>query len=216
VSAKEHGESWFTSVQRSSEAVLSELEAAKDVQGLITVDECPVRAIREVKADGEQIYLGDIGIQRCTDGKLLAASVGIQADAEKITRYANENSHRSVGDPEITWDVGGTSWVDLPFLRAAHDLVVERLDYLKPSHHGQGIMTDAIETLLWRWAVPRMGVRRVLATVFPGNRPSIRVFQKNGFVLTKTLKGHLEVRGKMRDFLVLEWDFGVVDKQLNS
>lgn len=74
-------------------------------------------------------------------------------------------------------------------------------------------MTDAIETVLWRWAVPRMGARRVLATTFGGNHASIRVFQKNGFVLTNTLENYLEVRGKMRDFHLLEWSFDRVDKK---
>jgi RimJ/RimL family protein N-acetyltransferase len=210
----EHAEGWFKSVQAYSDAVLSKLEAAKDSQGLITVDECPVRAIREVTANGEEVYLGDIGIQRCTDGKLLAASVGVQANNEEIARYEDENSRRIVGDPEIVWDFGGTLW------NASNNLSccvltcsLNGLDYLKASHHGRGIMTDAVETLLWRWAVPRMGVRRVLATTFRGNHGSIRVFQKNGFVLTKTLESYLEVRGKIRDFHLLEWDFDTVDKQ---
>jgi RimJ/RimL family protein N-acetyltransferase len=77
-------------------------------------------------------------------------------------------------------------------------------------------MTDAVETLLWQWAVPRMGVRRVLVSVFGGNHGSTRVFQKNGFVVTNTLKNYAEVRGKMRDFVVLEWDFDTVEKQVGS
>lgn len=86
-------------------------------------------------------------------------------------------------------------------------------DYLKPSHHGQGIMTDATETLLWQWAVPRMGVHRVFATTFRGNIASMKVLQKNGFVLTKSLESYLEVRGKMRDFQLLEWSINTVDKK---
>jgi hypothetical protein len=104
----EHAEAWFAFIKSQSDAILSKLEAAKDTKDLITVDKCPVRAIREVLANGEEVYLGDIGIQRCTDGKLLAASAGIQASDEEITRYEDENSRRSVGDPEIVWDFGGT------------------------------------------------------------------------------------------------------------
>jgi len=188
----EHAEAWFAFVQARSNAVLSQLEAAKDAQDLITVSECPVRAIREVMENGEEVYLGDVVMQRCTDGKLLAVLAGVQAEEDEVARHAEENSRRCIGDPEIIWDFG---------------------DYHKPSHHGQGIMTDVVGTLLWRWAVPRMGVRRVLATVFGGNHGSVRVFQKNGFVLTKRLESYLEVEGKIHDFLLLEWKFDTVDKQ---
>jgi len=191
----EHAKTWFAFAQRYSKTVLSKLDAARAAPELIIVNACPVRAIREVKENGEEIYLGDIGIDRCMDGKLLALSAGAQADDEQAARYKEENCGRRAGDPDIIWYFG---------------------DYLKPSHHGQGIMTDAVETLLWRWAVPRMGVRRVLVSVFGGNHGSTRVFQKNGFVVTNTLKNYAKVRGKMRDFVVLEWDFGTVDKQVYS
>jgi RimJ/RimL family protein N-acetyltransferase len=77
-------------------------------------------------------------------------------------------------------------------------------------------MTDAVGTLLWRWAIPRMGVRRVLATTFGGNHGSVRVLQKNGFVLTKRLESYLEIKGKIRDLLLWEWNFDAVEKQQSA
>jgi len=59
--------------------------------------------------NGKEIYLGDIGIQRCIDGKLLALVAGEQADDQETARYKKENSSRSIGDPKIIWDFGGTS-----------------------------------------------------------------------------------------------------------
>ncbi|KAF9055983.1 hypothetical protein BJ165DRAFT_1521938 [Panaeolus papilionaceus] len=44
---------------------------------------------------------------------------------EKLSK--GENAVLEVGDPMIMWTIG---------------------DYLAPSHHGQGIMNDAAETLL--------------------------------------------------------------------
>jgi RimJ/RimL family protein N-acetyltransferase len=167
-------------------------------------------------ANGEETYLGDISMQRCTDGKLLAVLAGVQPKAEEeviARRYAEENSRRSIGDPEIVWDFGGMSLDVSNSLPCVLTRPLNGQDYLKPSHHGQGIMTDAIGTLLWRWAVPRMGVRRIIATVFGGNHGSVRVFQKNGFILTKRLENYLEVNGKMRDVLLMEWNFDTVDKQ---
>lgn len=67
-------------------------------------------------------------------------------------------------------------------------------------------MTDAVETLLHDWAIPRMKVRKILTGVFVGNEASLRVFQKNGFVLKRRIEEYKEVRGKMRGLYVLEWE----------
>jgi hypothetical protein len=75
---------------------------------LITVDYCPVRVIREVLENGEDVYLGDIGINRLGDGKLLAPP-GAEVDNELVARYAGENAQREPGDPDIVWTIGGES-----------------------------------------------------------------------------------------------------------
>jgi len=66
-------------------------------------------------------------------------------------------------------------------------------------------MTDALETLVLDWAVPRMGVHRIRAAVFEGNQGSIRVFEKNRFVMTTTLDNFMVHRGRMRGLHVMEW-----------
>lgn len=81
------------------------------------------------------------------------------------------------------------------------------LDYLAPSHHGRGIMSDAVGTLLHEWAIPRMGVRRMIVLAFSGNQASVKVFLKNGFRLTQTVENHLEVKGKMQGVHVLKWTY---------
>jgi RimJ/RimL family protein N-acetyltransferase len=67
-------------------------------------------------------------------------------------------------------------------------------------------MTDAVKTLLPMWAVPRMGVRRIVVGAFGSNPGSVRVFQKNGFILTRTLNKYIEGRGELRDLHILEWN----------
>lgn len=52
-------------------------------------------------------------------------------------------------------------------------------------------MTAALGAILHQWAVPKMGVRRMRGETFKGNIGSIRVFEKNGFVLEKTID-HVE------------------------
>ncbi|RDB29408.1 hypothetical protein Hypma_015951 [Hypsizygus marmoreus] len=181
----EHAEAWYKVISTPSEETLAAIEAARDMPDLITVRHCPVRVIREVKEDGEDVFLGDIGLLRFDEGRLLAPD-GLQADDEQKAKYVNANIERPVGDPEIVWSIG---------------------DYLAPSHHGRGIMTDVLETLLWDWAVPRMGVRRICASAFEGNHGSIRVFERNGFTVTKTVENWAVVKGRMRNLHVVEWDY---------
>ena len=86
--------------------VLAELEAARGVKDLITVGECPVRAIREIEEDGQDVYLGDIGISRCLEERLLVLP-DREASEEKMKEYIDLNSRREVGDPDIIWTIGG-------------------------------------------------------------------------------------------------------------
>lgn len=178
----EHAEAFFAKAQALSDAVLTELNASKGVEIPLVVGHCPVNAIREVKEDGEDAYLGDISLRRCTDLRLLGALVDDHTDEGK-NRLASQNSRRNVGDPEIIWTIGC---------------------YLIPSHHGQGIMTDAIKTLIQTWAVPRMKVRRILVGAFGSNTSSVRVFQKNDFIL-KTIINN-EGRRKSRDLHIFKWN----------
>ncbi|KAF8973919.1 acyl-CoA N-acyltransferase [Flammula alnicola] len=95
-------------------------------------------------------------------------------EVKEDEQNAAENNKLEVGDPNIVWTIG---------------------DYLAPSHHGQGIMTDAVDTLVHDWAVPRMGVRRILTGAFVGNHGSVRVFEKNGFTLVRTIEDFSVVKG---------------------
>lgn len=66
-------------------------------------------------------------------------------------------------------------------------------------------MTDAVDTLLHEWAIPRMNVRHVMVAIFLGNEGSIKVFSKNGFKMLNTIENYKEVRGKVRGLHVMEW-----------
>lgn len=61
-------------------------------------------------------------------------------------------------------------------------------DYLAPSHHGRGIMSAALGTIIREWMVPRMAARKIRVEAFVGNVGSVRVFEKNGFVQEQTLE----------------------------
>lgn len=66
-------------------------------------------------------------------------------------------------------------------------------------------MSDAFATVLHSWVIPRMGVRRMIGSALQGNQGSVRVFEKNGFVLRETLENHVEVKGELRGVHVLQW-----------
>lgn len=134
-----------------------ELAAKKDPEASpIIVGGCPVRTLREVRADGTEVFLGDIGVDRC-------GYPDLEASFEK-ERLIEKNSQRLAGDPEIAWCIGY---------------------YLAASHHGRGIMTAALRTLISEWMIPRMGAHLIRAEAFKGNAGSRKVFEKNGFILEK-------------------------------
>jgi hypothetical protein len=106
----EHAEFWLTIITTASNAVLRELEQAKDTRSQRTVDECPVRFLREVKEDGTDIFLGDIAFIRCPWMEL--AGTGVNWEQKDV--LTEENSRLERGDPKIVWSVGGVcSWLTL-------------------------------------------------------------------------------------------------------
>jgi RimJ/RimL family protein N-acetyltransferase len=84
---------------------------------------------------------------------------------------------------------------------------VQYRDYLVPSHHGRGIMTDAVDTIINDLGRPYLGVRHIVVTTFVGNEASMKVFLKNSFVFTHQLVDHVETKGKMQSLNVLERHF---------
>lgn len=85
------------------------MENFKDDATLKVVGECPVRAIREVQDDGTDIYIGDIGISRCSYGELIDLN-GV--DWENASKRKEVNDSLEVGDPRILWAIGGTcAWI---------------------------------------------------------------------------------------------------------
>lgn len=62
-------------------------------------DPCPLRSIRETLADKTQVYIGDIGFQRCQWKEM--------ASEEDRTSLVTANEARPAGDPMIVWQVAG-------------------------------------------------------------------------------------------------------------
>ncbi|KAF7971418.1 hypothetical protein HWV62_21280 [Athelia sp. TMB] len=179
---QEHADWWIGECQKTERKTLRELREAetRDPEGaLIFVDHCPIRSIREIKPSGEEIFIGDCGIQRCLFDEFEG-----DEDSTKLTQAVEENTGKVTGDPSIVWCVG---------------------DYLAPSHQGQGIMSAVFSTLLNYWAIPRLNAHILRVYTFTSNRASARVFEKNGFHLVKTIQDWKEVKGVMHGLNVFEW-----------
>jgi len=181
----EHGNEFIGLIRSQVEETLKELENVKDDSTLKIVKRCPVSFLREVNEDGTDVFIGSITITTAVHGELMGPD-GV--DWENKKKREEENNSLEVGDPRIIWCFG---------------------DYLAASHHRQGIMTDAVNTVLHDWAIPRMNVRHMLVSAFEGNDGSVKVFLKNGFKMKATYKDHYEVKGKMRGLDFLEWIYGV-------
>ncbi|TDL20984.1 hypothetical protein BD410DRAFT_790348 [Rickenella mellea] len=141
---------------------------------------CPVNILREVQEDGSDVYLGSVDLHRCR-------WFHVPHSDEKLAMI-KANEARTAGDPAITWEFG---------------------DYLASSHHGRGIMSAAIGVVLRQWAIPRMRVRHMSVTAFQSNPASVRVFEKNGFILKGIVEDCVDMQeskgGGKTGLHVLEW-----------
>jgi len=180
----DHGNEFIGLKRNIAEEMLKELEDAKDDPTLKIVKECPVSYLREVKEDGSEVFIGSLGINTCIYGEFMGTD-GI--DWENKKKLEDENNSLKAGDARIVW-------------------------CLAASHHRQGIMTDAVDTVLHDWAIPRMNVRHMLVTVFEGNEGSVKVFLRNGFKIKATYKDYVELKGKIRGVNVLEWKYSDLDE----
>jgi len=202
----EHAQDWVTMIKRTADKVLADLRDASNEQSLLIVGGCPVRTLREVRPDGTDIYLGDIEIHRASWLEVL--------DAERRSELREENEARVVGDPDIVWEIGGETYTGCLCLISFSSSL---LDYLAPTHSGRGVMTAALKTVLEKWAIPRMGVRKVHVTAFKGNVGSVRVFEKNGFVMKETVEDCADIStskgGGKVGLHVLDWSMPVTESE---
>ncbi|KAL2217495.1 acetyltransferase, GNAT family [Thermoascus aurantiacus ATCC 26904] len=185
----EHAASFLREKREERDQILKDVEAGRKF-----VDGCPFRCIRQMKKkkaeeegdeDGEiegDVLIGDIGITRCAFYELPPGS-------EERREAQDRNKALPVGSRDIVWGIG---------------------NFLSPSHHGRGIMTVALRTLIEEWAVPRVNARVIKASAYVGNVGSVRVFEKNGFQMEHTLEDWAivpENRGGGRKSIhVLRWE----------
>lgn len=102
---QEHADFWVDANKEVCDAAIRELEEEHRINPdgpLKVLEFCPVRSIREVKADGTDVYLGDIGVDRCAHEEL------DDSNENKGNSLVEANMAKQAGDPSIVWTIGGT------------------------------------------------------------------------------------------------------------
>lgn len=123
-----------------------------------------------------------------------------QAIAERAALVAEGKLHQfTILDPASGLPAGSCSlrpysqphradiglWIGLPYQR-------------------RGLGVQVVAELL-AYGFQTLGLEKIEAFVFTGNRPSRRIFEKNGFTLEGTIRLAVEKRGRFLD----EWQFGI-------
>ncbi|KAH7334555.1 GNAT domain-containing protein [Rhizoctonia solani] len=181
---REHCDGWLGDKIREYQAAMVHLTNVDGNVGFL--DLLPLRHIREVEPDGTETFLGDIGLIR-ENGFLDIR------DAEARVAKVNMNLTLPAGDPNIVWTFG---------------------DYLRPTHHGRGIMTAVIKAVIDLWATPHMNAYKFLAATFPENVGSQKVFLKNGFQIIDRVVGAVQFPeskgGHIKDSIILRRDIPIL------
>ncbi|KZV65568.1 hypothetical protein PENSPDRAFT_586635 [Peniophora sp. CONT] len=145
---------WSTKIVGEWNEQLPQLEEAAargEDAPLVTFGFCPVRAIRDSTKE-DQPFLGDLQLGR--------TQFEWEADEDERKRIIDANEALPPCDPAIIYTIG---------------------DWLRSSHHGQGIMSAVAKAVITQWAIPRMNARHFRPTTFEANAASAKVFTKLGF-----------------------------------
>lgn len=70
--------------------------------------------------------------------------------------------------------------------------------WLGRAYWGKGIMTEVVKEIT-KYGFNELGLRRIYASVFPHNKPSMRVLEKAGYKFEGILRKNVKLRGKLID-----------------
>ncbi|KAH7334551.1 hypothetical protein B0J17DRAFT_673842 [Rhizoctonia solani] len=174
---QEHCDEWLRDRIREHESALVHMTSIDE--DVEFLDLSPLRHIWEVEKDGTEKFLGEVSLTQ-EDGFCETR------DEEARVAKVNMNANLPPGDPDIVWTFG---------------------DYLQSTHHGRGIMTAAVKTVIKSWAIPYMNAYKFWAAAFPENIGSQKVFLKNGFQIVDRVVGVIQFPeskgGHIRDSVIL-------------
>ncbi|CAG8032703.1 unnamed protein product [Penicillium olsonii] len=193
----EHGESWVEMKIQENKAVLSALQ--KEFEANIEQDNAPCQDEKEIFDKCPFLCIREVGERDSCGAPVQDTLIGEIA----LIRYQFYELRRN-------------SW-ELALVQAHHnqlpvghdDLIWSLGYYLSPTHHGKGIMSRAVQTVLRDWALPRMNLKHLRGSWVVGNEGSRRVFERNNFEEVGSFKDWLPETpkknlGKM-SIVIMEW-----------
>ncbi|GGB04413.1 N-acetyltransferase family protein [Macrococcus hajekii] len=135
------------------------------------------------------------------------ASRMVTADTEPVTIESRLNWFNEHGQKKplyvITEETDIIGWMSFSdfYSRPAYDKTVEVSLYIDENYRGQGIGQWAIKQMKER--AGELNFRTLLAFIFSHNEPSIRLFEKNGFVTYGELPDVAEMDGRLYSLSIL-------------
>ncbi len=185
----DHAHAWIHKIKPECDLGLRQLVNPSGAIESPILTHSPVRFLRELQRDGSDIFLGDVGLFRCS--RILLENPK-HDDATNLTLSGGHN--------DIVWTIGGMQC----FVVMDYSYSLRVKDFLVPSHHGKGIMTDAVDTLINEIGKPFLGVRHIITMAYVENEGSKKVFMRNGFSPVRRITDYAEVKGVMHDLVVFE------------
>lgn len=132
------------------------------------------------------------------------------SDLEPVTlesRLEWFHSHSPLKHPLWVCEVDGriAAWIGLRafYGRPAYHATKEISVYVAPEFHRRGLAPMLVQLMQDR--CPALGVRTLLAFVFGHNDPSLRLFDRAGFVRWGEFPAVAELDAVWRDLVILGW-----------
>lgn len=168
--------------------------------------------IRSVRPEDADALFPMIYQQPVTDTLLWDGPQSLESLRSALTERANSNAR---GETHNFTVIETTSGTPVGSCSIRPNLERYRGDiglWIGQAHHGRGYGTRTVRQLV-NYGFTRIGLEKIEASVFTGNLPSRRIFEKNGFTLEGTIRKAVRKRGQLID----EWLFGLIrDEWLTS
>ncbi|MCX6789770.1 MAG: GNAT family protein [Candidatus Gribaldobacteria bacterium] len=147
----------------------------------------------------------EISLQKNIDNKKIARNLAtvpypytIKMAKEWVAKKLKENKNRQPIIIDFVIDINGEVAGAIGFHKIEQEHRAEIGYWLAEKYWGSGIMTEAIREAS-KFAFGKLKLKRIYAAVFPWNKASMRVLEKNGFKFEGILRKNTLKNGKLID-----------------
>ncbi|MDX8404858.1 MAG: N-acetyltransferase family protein [Mariprofundus sp.] len=124
--------------------------------------------------------------------------------------FESHSQRRPIFVKEVDGHVAGWASFENFYGRPAFHMTAELSIYVDQAYRGRGIGFHMLEQAIG--VSPSLGLRNLLAFIYAHNRPSIKLFEKGGFLLWGKLPAVAEMDGHYYDVLILGLDLPDSDR----